>query len=305
LLPLSRNPWFRIAVFMAATPLSLAAAPSHDGGNELVVGSNGVVNATVNGHAARLLLSGDGSSAPVFNPEAAARLGLKAGWVGVAVKVGPVTVNGRTAVARLSVGDAPFKRRVAWFERSIAPGLDGMIGPSSLKQPVVTFVIHPAVSGEREFTVPLIDKGYQGLGTVTAEHATMLVQFDVGRATSLATAAAANDIALRHGGAFVGVMQQATMRLGVDRPVRAMELARPFVLGPLRLNRLDVRTSDYGSTSAIPDKAADPDEIVVTAKGKPGRAVRTLHIGLDALRHCSRIMFDKPRKQIRLSCRPT
>ncbi|MGL4314521.1 MAG: hypothetical protein ACRCSO_11085, partial [Sphingomonas sp.] len=62
------------------------------------------------------------------------------------------------------------------------------------------------------------------------------------------------------------------------------------------------RVSDNGTTAGIADANADPDEIVVTAKGSTDRR-DVIILGNDALDQCSTIVFDKPRKQIQLSCR--
>ncbi len=94
---------------------------------------------------------------------------------------------------------------------------------------------------------------------------------------------------------------------GVSRPVRPLTLARPLVVGPLSLTRLGVRTAEGKDTSAIPDAntppppPVDPDEVVVTAR--PGRPrPGTLTLGTDALARCSSIVFDKPARQVRLTC---
>lgn len=54
----------------------------------------------------------------------------------------------------------------------------------------------------------------------------------------------------------------------------------------------------------MPDRrhgAADPEEIVVVAKGKR-RTDGRLSIGADLLERCSSIVFDKPARQVRLTC---
>ena len=86
-----------------------------------------------------------------------------------------------------------------------------------------------------------------------------------------------------------------------------MALAHPLAVGPLSLARIGVRTAEGGNTAAIPDSseaspAADPDEVVVTAKAKHKPRPGTLTLGADALARCSGIVFDKPAKQIRLTC---
>ena len=62
--------------------------------------------------------------------------------------VGPEQVNGRSAVARIAVGEGaePRQRRVGWTERPYAEGADGVIGPGGLPQQVVRFVLRPAAA---------------------------------------------------------------------------------------------------------------------------------------------------------------
>jgi len=80
-------------------------------------------------------------------------------------------------------------------------------------------------------------------------------------------------------------------------------LARPLAIGPLSLDTVAVRTADGGSVAALPTMTAveaDPDEIVVVAKGR--RAPGSMTLGADELRRCSSIVFDKPARVIRLTC---
>ncbi len=70
------------------------------------------------------------------------------------------------------------------------------------------------------------------------------------------------------------------------------------------MTQLSVRTADTGSTATIADADApgDPDEVVVTGKGKHDPKKDWLSIGADQLGRCSSIVFDKPARQVRLSC---
>ena len=82
-----------------------------------------------------------------------------------------------------------------------------------------------------------------------------------------------------------------------------MRLARPFDVGALSIGSLDVRVAD-GNASGLPEAAdaGDPNEVVVTAKGERDRSRDTITLGRDQLDRCSSIVFDKPAKQVRLSC---
>ena len=103
---------------------------------------------------------------------------------------------------------------------------------------------------------------------------------------------------------MTGPVDQAEIAFGIARPVRRMTLTTPFVIGPMALNALHVRVSDYGNAATIRDAdvTPDPEEIIVTGKAKRDPSRDRLSIGRDALEQCSSITFDKPAKRIRLSC---
>jgi hypothetical protein len=130
----------------------------------------------------------------------------------------------------------------------------------------------------------------------------LFVQFDPTRPRSFSPAAAGAELAQSHHGAFTSAVRQQAMWFDIPRPVREMRLAEPFSLGGLPVALIDVRTLDYGDSSAIPDATADPNEITVTARRSRGPVYRTLLVGADALAPCSTLEFDKPAGQIRLSC---
>ncbi|WP_426266918.1 hypothetical protein [Sphingomonas sp. LHG3443-2] len=88
---------------------------------------------------------------------------------------------------------------------------------------------------------------------------------------------------------------------GVKRPVRLLQLERPMYVGTLSLGELRVRTHDFGSARSIPEAGADPDEIVVVAKGKKPRTEQ-IKLGADVLDRCSSLVFDKKAREVRLSC---
>jgi hypothetical protein len=114
----------------------------------------------------------------------------------------------------------------------------------------------------------------------------------------------ANELAGSLRGHFVSDVHSRIIALGVSRPVRTLQFDTPLTFGPLRIDRTEVRMQDTGNTSSIPDEAPDPDEIIVSALSKNDKRLRYIILGADALRSCSSITFDKPRRQVRLSCVP-
>lgn len=262
------------------------------------------VTGTVAGRPARLQLLPNGSSTLIMNPDAAARFGLKAGWLGVSARVGPVAIKGRSAVVRYGVNGPDGRRRVAWFDRPFAPGFDGAVGPMAVPQPVIAFRLRPPVAGERRTVLPLIDRGYGGAGTILlVGEQRIFVKWAPTKRHNGATAATGAAVAAAHGGQFSGRPWHEPLAFGVERPVRRLALARPLAIGPLRIDSLVTRTSDYGDTGNVPDADADPSEILVTGRGKASKPIYTMEIGMDAMQACSSLVFDKPARQIVLNCR--
>jgi len=290
----------KFALALAAPALVAAdAAP-------LLVSGDRTITATVAGLPARLRIDPGGPTIPVFNPDFATRAVFKAGWIGTAVKVGPIMVNGRSAVIRMDLGQGEFKRRVTWFGSDFLKGADGSIGPGMLPDDIIRFEMHAPQPGEKRVALPLANFTFSGMGYRFQIGGTdVRVRFTLERDRTIATAPLGAVIAQAHDGKFDRRPESMEIFLGVERPVRHMALARPLQIGPLSLDGMLVRTSDFGSTAAIPDADApppDPDEILVTGTKKQ-KGHMTLEIGRDYLDRCSSILFDKPAKLLTLSCR--
>lgn len=290
-----------------ALAFAAAALLAADRG-EVTIGGDRIVPATVHGVKARLRVDPGGPGIPVFNPAFAGRAGFKAGWIGTGARVGPIMVNGSSAVVRIDLGQGEFKRRVTWFGQDFDSGVDGSFGPSAYPADVVRFDMHPAQPGETRVTLPLVDFGYVGMGIwLNLGDTRARVRFTFDRERTLATAALGAAIAAAQDGKFDRPVETMPIMLGVDRPVRHLALGKPLRVGPFVLADLHVRTGDFGSADSIPEAGAapavaDPDEIIVTGeKKKKNRMV--IEIGRDQLARCSSIVFDKPRKQLTFSCR--
>lgn len=299
------------AVTAALALLTIGAADAPREKGEYVV-RDPVVRARLNGAEGRVRIDPAATAMPLLNAAFAERAKLRAGPVGAGYRVGPETVTGRTAVARIGIADVPpRKRRVAWAVRDYAAGIDGVVGPGALPQPVIRFALRPSLPGERTVTLPMVEQG--GLfgswgatfGEIMVAGAPLRVRFAPHSPHTLATAAAAARIAEAHGGTVSGMPTTVAIAFGIERPVRTMRLGTPIAVGPLAIAEFGVRTADAGSAASIPEEGAiaDPDEILVAAKGKRRPERDILSIGADQLDRCSSIVFDKPAKQIRLSCR--
>lgn len=268
----------------------------------LVVRGDGVVPASVGGVAGRMRISPWAPAAPTLNPDYANRIGLRPGWFGVKLAVGPVRVGGASAVTRLSIADAAFKRRVVWFDRRYAVGADGAVGPGGLPAQIVRFDLRAPITGERTVALPLVQQMFRPATTrVSIGGQVVTVLFDPQHRHTLATAGAGAAIASAQAGQLTGPPGSAEIAFGIERPVRTLRLGTPLSIGPLAIASLSVRIADGGSLGGIADADADPDEIVVAAGRKSDRR-NTLIIGRDQLDRCSSIVFDKPAKVIRLTC---
>lgn len=284
------------------------AAPAPD--PAYTVRNDGIVAASIEGASGTLRIDAGAPALPILAKPYALRAGLKPGMFGLQFKVGPTSVRGVTAVAHLTVDGMAIRRRVGWFDAPYATGADGVIGPGAIPEAVVRFEIHPPRPGERTLDLPLVDAGgligtWGGLfGEIIVGGVPMKIRFDLHQRFSLASAGAAQRIATAQGGALTGPVEQAVIAFDIARPTRRMTLERPLAIGPLALNDLRVRVSDYGDTATIrdADATADPDEIIVTGKKKRDPARDRVSIGLDQLERCSSLTFDKPAKRIRLSC---
>lgn len=302
---------------MATLALLAAAAPPAAPSLERVVTGDAIVPVTIDGAPARLRIDPGAPGVPLISAALAQRAGLKGGGMmgfGLGYGVGPISARHRTQVIRLDLGQGPFKRRIGWGTRDYATVADGTIGPGDLPDPVIRFQFRESKPGERTMTLPMVAGGgmFGGFFGLYAEIVVggepLRVRFDPYHPRTLANAGAALRIAAAQDGRLTGDTVPLEIAFGIERPVRTMILARPLPLGPLPIATLGVRTADNGNATRIKDDGApekvDPDEIIVVARGKKRDPNRDrLSLGADQLGGCSSLVFDKPAKQIRLTCR--
>jgi hypothetical protein len=284
--------------------LALAASPVNGSETEFVVEPDATVEAIFNGHRARMLVRGVGSSVPLLNPQSTAKFGLKPAFIrsGIWFRIGPARINGKNGVARFVIGGREQKRRVGWFERDIAPGYDGLLGPLAFAHPVVTMRLRTPRAGEQPITFGLATFGYFGAGVVLRLNPLTMMQFDPTSPSTIANAPFASEASGPLHGHFVSEVHSRLIALGVSRPVRTLRFDKPLIFGGLKVDQTDVRMHDWGGTDSIPEAAPDPDEIIVSALSQNDKRLRFIIVGADALRNCSSITFDKHKRQIRLSC---
>jgi hypothetical protein len=284
----------------------LSAAPVA----ERSVSGEGVITAQVNGVPGRIRIDPGAPALPLLTKSLAEAAGLRSGMIRMTYSVGPQRIAGPSAVGRIDLGSGPLKRRIGWAALPYTDGIDGVIGPGGMPEPVIRFVLRQPAPGERNVTFTLAKQGglFGGWGvsfaTVDLGGTPVQVRFSPHQPRTLATASTGARLAAQFGGHLEGASAPEAIAFGIARPVRDLVLARPFQMGPFRIARLGVRVADEGSVATVPDAEApppDPDEVLVVGKGK--RHQDKITVGADLLAACSSIVFDKPAKLIRLSCR--
>ncbi|WP_203308976.1 hypothetical protein [Sphingomonas beigongshangi] len=277
------------------------------------------VAVSVNGAAFRVRIDPAAPNMPLIAKTA--DRGAKSRRMGISYVfgVGSTTIVADTEVARVDYGAGPVKQRIGRTRQpfaAVAP--QGSIGPGGLPEPVVRFVLHAPLVGERTVTMAMVRPGFPetlfGSGWAASEAQIMFdgaplrVRIDPLHPRTLATAGAAVRIARHNDGTLSGEAVSTEIRFGIERPVRTMTLARPLAIGPLAIDRLGVRIADNGKADAIREADSgpvktDPDEIVVTASGKKRDLRRdVVSLGADVLARCSSIVFDRAAAVIRLTC---
>lgn len=281
----------------------------------LNVGQDGLINATVNGHPAKLLVRGDWMSYPTLNPDATEKFGIRsnvfASTLGIQAVVGTTTIPGHTGKAKFLIDGRESNLRALWFDKPAASQLDGVVGPAGLAPSEIRLntgvkVEHPTLS-----SVP-IQVNNNKIGTqITIDQTPVFVMFNPLREHTIASAAAGQAISAMHGGKWTGSSHTETADFGIERPVRELALATPIEVGALRIQKMLVR--DYSRVSGVTEDstaqdAQDPSEVTlpaVTVTADTKSKIKPhyyLTLGRDVLGQCDSITFNKATNRIDLSC---
>lgn len=288
-----------------AIPLALTAAAPALEPNLTVTAEDGfIVPAVVNGQTLRLRVD-PGFAGIKLNPGAAARAGLRfADGAEMEMEIGPVRIPGATTSGPIRIGGWTGKRRLAWYERDVVSGADGLISIAALPFEKVTLRLRPGRPGEvRTDFVTKEDINSHAAFTHRTGSKQILVRFSLNFAASYATASAGALLADHHGGAWAGQTFWLPIVLGVTRPVRAMTFRNPVSFNGFTISRMLVRTTDYRGKYALPsDRPSDASEIVVTAKSGRTRPYLAVTIGPEHLSGCSSISYVKATRLLTLQC---
>jgi hypothetical protein len=299
----------RLALFFAAGLLLAAAPPPL---YETRPGDP--VPVTINGTTVKLALTTANVDKLVLNAATIARLGIEPAVIKgkATVKIGPTKVlQGRNRPLDHLIAGAKSGDRILWFEGVDQPGADGSIGPWSIPHDRVA--IRLPGPGTKPYSFPLLgDANSLSLTRVVTPEYGFGLEFGLESPSRypVASAAAGAAIARALGGVATPQTWDEEVLLGITRPVRRVDLARPLVIGPFSFSTIAVRIRDakdgMGSGAMLPQPPGpddDPSEIVVTATTEKGpRPVYTLTIPATALAACSRLEYAKKARAITLTC---
>lgn len=287
---------------LAATG-SLAYGKPRPAGETLIVPPNQIVSGAVNGKALNFQMLAWAPSTLILNPEPAQSLGLKSGPFSGKLIVGKTRDKVMVTGAQYTIGSQATKGQIGWTNRAISPTASAWLGPGAAPFDVVTFQLHPAEAGEISYTFPMSFAGGGIVATTKIGDKTITIMWDNSRGGTIASGAAGAEIAKANVGSFVGPVVSEIVQLNAERPTRKLRLANPLRLGPITIADISVRTSE-GEDSSIPDSDADPSEIVVTASAKSKiKPDYLVFVGMNDMKNCSSLTFDKPAKLIRMMCR--
>ncbi len=293
---------FILALSVAAIG-SLAYGKPRSSSQTLIVPPNQIVSGSVNGQAMNFQMLAWAPSTLILNPEPALSLGLKSGPFSGKLVVGKTRDKVMVTGAQYAIGSQATKGQIGWTNRAISPTASGWLGPGAAPFDVVTFQLHPAEVGETPYTLPMIFAGGGVVTTIKIGDKDITITWDNSRGGTIVSGAAGAEIAKANVGSFFGPVATEMVQLNAERPTRKLRLANPLRLGPISIRDISVRTSE-GGESSIPDMDADPSEIVVTASARSRvKPAYFVFVGMNDMKNCSSLTFDKPAKLIRLMCR--
>ena len=263
------------------------------------------VEVHVNGQRLKLRVDPAANGDVTLNPDAARLSRLRPSTKPVTGFIGPVRVYGQSARSEISMGSATARATFIWYDRTITEGADGIISPGLLPYDEVHLLYGPPQGDETTTAVPVHFSKVYGLAQAqSVAGKTLLVRFAVSRRDSISTAAAGAILSNQFNGSWIGEVTPFMMKLGVQRPVRALALGKPWLAGPFSITKFLVRTGDWRGDHALPSTAhQDAGEIVVWGKARSlQKPVYEFVVGRDHMGQCSSVIYSKPKGTLQFTC---
>jgi hypothetical protein len=248
------------------------------------------------GHPIRALLAGEARPDGEAVERGRYRVAVGQTSLSIAFSREQLGIAGRTLRARVLLPDAPPPGQPA--------GSDGSIGLPLLPHDSVTLAWRPASAADRRLAVParIGRSDAWGFDWPLPGGSRLDVELHTGRALTVASAAAASDLAAAGNGRLVGAVQRVPISFGAIRPVRMLELAQPVRIANVTLARAAVRLFDWaGSTALPPDADAEDGLAAVGRRGRQG-AWRNVKLGADVLAGCASISWQRQPAELALTC---
>jgi hypothetical protein len=261
------------------------------------------------------LMIGSGSLAGVvLNAATAERIGLD-----VSAREGRVTFSGEDSVpfavtqTGVHIAGRSSPQMVGWVPGAGPHAGDGLIDMTAMPFQRIRVRLRPDTSGSTvlQFPAPVGELGASTVGRVPQGS---VAGFDIAADVRerwpfpLVSAALASTLVDRLGGQLQGRAWEEQPAFGVKRRVRQLVLATPWLIGPLRFDRLAVqveRIRDAPPRSKrrqqrLPDADPNPEDIVVLNR----TASRLLNLSRTQLeqQRCSHLGIDMPGRIFELMC---
>jgi hypothetical protein len=233
---------------IALMPLAALAQPVAAPGvvvEEAIVQADQAATVWISGLEVELAVSTGTVDHVTLNAAAAARIGLSAVPVDnkADLFIGGVQQRvGRHGAGWLAAGNRLQRQQLYWFPGTDVLPLAGTIGPFALPHDRVR--VEWQAGSATPYTFALIgniDRAAYGVADLAGRPFLVGADVRTRRPLPLVTAGLGSDLAETLGGRFVGEPWQEEIMLGISRPVRRLELARPLVIGPFRINAVAVR----------------------------------------------------------------
>ncbi|MFD1787606.1 hypothetical protein ACFSC3_08480 [Sphingomonas floccifaciens] len=298
---------------LALTAVLMALPGAAADRNILTIRGDGVVAMQVNGVDGRIRVDPSAVPRMLCNPDFAVRARMVAQGRAV-ILTDPSDAYGSFGEVTLRLAGRTLQPRANWLERRYVEGADCVIAPEMIGVDAAHFELRSSVRGERTVVMPLNPGGetspdWNGAAATAVRlgDRDVSVGFTLAQPANTVTAQTALRIASAYGGRYAGEAVRTEAASGQERLLRRMVLTRPMAVGPVAIDDMQVRVTDWGSARRIKkvgdvDEPVDPNDVQVVARAVHEDTFERLMIGTDALKRCSSIVVDLRAKEMRLTC---